>query len=102
MAKVLAVPAALDPVRCMSGRRNAELRPSEESIVRPGADGAASRSSCQGWPGQRPGGRLVSMTAVVERLLPLWTQPVSARDDAQAAFAEVYADPVAVNGAAVT
>jgi len=42
------------------------------------------------------------MTALVERLLPLWTQPVSARDDAQEAFAEVYADPVAVNGAAVT
>ena len=42
------------------------------------------------------------MTAVVERLLALWTQPVSARDDAQEAFAEVYADPVVVNGAAVT
>lgn len=42
------------------------------------------------------------MTALVERLLPLWTQPVHARDDAHAAFAEVYADPVAVNGVAMT
>lgn len=42
------------------------------------------------------------MTALVERLLPLWTQPIGARDDAQAAFAEVYANPVVVNGTAVT
>jgi hypothetical protein len=42
------------------------------------------------------------MTALVERPLPLWTQPVRARDAAQAAFAEVYADPVVVNGAAMT
>jgi hypothetical protein len=42
------------------------------------------------------------MTALVERLMALWTQPIRARDDAQAAFAEVYADPVAVNGVAMT
>jgi hypothetical protein len=32
------------------------------------------------------------------RLLPLWTQPVDSRADAEAAFREVYADPVVVNG----
>ena len=42
------------------------------------------------------------MIALVERLLPLWTQPVDARDDAQAAFGQVYADPVLVNGAEMT
>jgi SnoaL-like polyketide cyclase len=36
--------------------------------------------------------------ALLERLLPLWTQPVDSRDDAEAAFREVYADPVVVNG----
>jgi SnoaL-like polyketide cyclase len=35
---------------------------------------------------------------LLERLLPLWTQPVDARDDAVAAFRAVYADPVVVNG----
>jgi hypothetical protein len=38
----------------------------------------------------------------VDRLLPLWTRPVRARDDPRAAFAEVYADPVVVNGTAMT
>jgi predicted ester cyclase len=38
------------------------------------------------------------MTAILERLLPLWTQPVDARDDPEAAFGQVYADPVVVNG----
>ena len=42
------------------------------------------------------------MTALVDRLLPLWTRPVRARDDPRAAFAEVYADPVVVNGTAMT
>jgi hypothetical protein len=28
----------------------------------------------------------------------LWTQPVDSQDDAEAAFREVYADPVVVNG----
>jgi SnoaL-like polyketide cyclase len=32
------------------------------------------------------------------RLLPLWTQPVDSRVDAEAAFRAVYADPVVVNG----
>ena len=39
------------------------------------------------------------MSALLDRLLPLWTQPVDSRDDAEAAFREVYADPVMVNGA---
>ena len=38
------------------------------------------------------------MIALLERLLPLWTQPAGSRDDAEAAFREVYADPVVVNG----
>jgi len=37
--------------------------------------------------------------ALLDRLVPLWTQPVDSRDDAEAAFREVYADPVQVNGA---
>jgi SnoaL-like polyketide cyclase len=37
--------------------------------------------------------------ALLDRLLPLWTQPADSRDDAEAAFREVYADPVMVNGA---
>jgi predicted ester cyclase len=35
----------------------------------------------------------------LDRLVPLWTQPAGSCDDAEAAFREVYADPVAVNGA---
>jgi predicted ester cyclase len=38
------------------------------------------------------------VTDLLERLLPLWTQPVDAWDDAEAAFGKVYADPVVVNG----
>ena len=38
------------------------------------------------------------MIAALERLLPLWTEPVDGRGDLEAAFGEVYADPVAVNG----
>jgi len=38
------------------------------------------------------------VTSVLERLLPLWAQPVDARPDPVAAFGEVYADPVLVNG----
>jgi predicted ester cyclase len=38
------------------------------------------------------------MIALLERLLPLWTEPVDGRDDPEAAFGEVYADPVVVNG----
>jgi hypothetical protein len=40
-----------------------------------------------------------TVSALLDRLLPLWTQPVDSRDDAEAAFREVYADPVVVNGA---
>ncbi len=35
---------------------------------------------------------------LLERLLPLWTQPVDSWDDAEAAFRGLYADPVVVNG----
>ena len=41
------------------------------------------------------------MIALLERLLPLWTEPVGGRGDPEAAFGEVYADPVAVNGEAL-
>ena len=40
----------------------------------------------------------IPVTSVLERLLPLWAQPVDARPDPVAAFGEVYADPVLVNG----
>ena len=39
------------------------------------------------------------MTELLERLLLLWTQPVADRDDPEADFRTVYADPVSVNGA---
>ena len=39
------------------------------------------------------------MSELLERLLPLWTEPVGGRDDPEAAFGAVYADPVVVNGA---
>jgi len=38
------------------------------------------------------------VTSLLDRLLPLWTEPVDGRDDPEAAFGEVYADPVVVNG----
>jgi hypothetical protein len=44
----------------------------------------------------------VVVIALVECLLPLWTRPVDAWDDPEAAFCEVYADPVAVNGTEMT
>ena len=42
------------------------------------------------------------MIALLERLLPLWTEPVDGRGDAEAAFGEVYADPVVVNGTEIS
>ena len=36
-----------------------------------------------------------------DRLAQLWTQPFPARADALAAFAEVYTDPVSINGVEV-
>jgi len=39
------------------------------------------------------------VTALLDRLVPLWTDPLDSRHDAAAAFREVYADPVTVNGA---
>ena len=38
------------------------------------------------------------MIALLARLLPLWIRPVDTWDDPGAAFGEVYADPVVVNG----
>jgi predicted ester cyclase len=43
----------------------------------------------------------VVVADVLERLRLLWTQPIDAHGDAAAAFREVYADPVMVNGAQV-
>ena len=43
-----------------------------------------------------------SVIVLLECLLPLWTQPVDAWDDTEAAFREVYADPVVVNGIELT
>jgi SnoaL-like polyketide cyclase len=43
-------------------------------------------------------GRLVAVSELLERLLSLWTEPVDGRDDPEAAFGAVYADPVVVNG----
>ena len=48
--------------------------------------------------GQRWAKQTGVVIAVLDRLLPLWTQPVDSRDNAEAAFREVYADPVVVNG----
>jgi hypothetical protein len=38
-----------------------------------------------------------SMTALLDRLLGLWQEPVDKRDDPEAAFRELYADPVSIN-----
>ena len=38
------------------------------------------------------------MTALLDRLLDLWQEPVDERDDPEAAFRELYADPVSING----
>lgn len=42
------------------------------------------------------------MTDLLQRLLRLWTEPVDDGSAATAAFAEVYADPLVVNGMAMT
>jgi hypothetical protein len=54
------------------------------------------------WPDQRWHRRLVAVIALLECLVPLCTRPVDSWDDAEAAFGEVYADPVVVNGTAMT
>ena len=38
------------------------------------------------------------MTSLVDRLLDLWQAPVDERDDPEAAFRQLYADPVSING----
>jgi SnoaL-like polyketide cyclase len=43
--------------------------------------------------------RLGGVRDLLERLLRLWTQPVGDQAEAEAAFGQVYADPVVVNGA---
>jgi len=50
------------------------------------------------WLDERGPSRLVGVNSVLERLMPLWTQPVDAQPDPLAAFGAVYADPVLVNG----
>ncbi len=47
------------------------------------------------------GKHTAGMATMLDRLLRLWLDPVGDGAAAQAAFREVYADPVAVNGAAV-
>lgn len=42
------------------------------------------------------------MSDLVERLLGLWSRPITDEAAAVAAFREVYADPVRVNGADMT
>ena len=39
--------------------------------------------------------------SVIDRVLPLWTQPVPDGAEALARFAEAYTDPVSINGADV-
>jgi hypothetical protein len=56
-----------------------------------------SPATAEARPGQRRQRRLVVMIAILERLLPLWTRPVDAWADPEAAFGEVYANPVMVN-----
>jgi hypothetical protein len=42
------------------------------------------------------------VTAFLDRLLNLWTEPLDGRADPAAAFRAVYADPVPVNGTMLT
>src|ERR1700745_2175879 len=58
---------------------------------------AGRLSGC--WSGPPTPGQTGTVSALLDRLIPLWTQPVDSRDDAEAAFRAVYADPVVVNGA---
>jgi SnoaL-like polyketide cyclase len=39
------------------------------------------------------------VAALLDRLFELWLEPVDERDDPEAAFRELYADPVSINGA---
>ena len=39
------------------------------------------------------------MTALLDQLFDLWLEPVDQREDPEAAFRRLYADPVSVNGA---
>jgi predicted ester cyclase len=39
------------------------------------------------------------VAALLDRLFDLWLEPVDERDDPEAAFRELYADPVSINGA---
>jgi ketosteroid isomerase-like protein len=39
-----------------------------------------------------------NVTTLPDRLLDLWQEPVDERDDPGAAFRELYADPVSING----
>jgi len=39
-----------------------------------------------------------NVTTLVDQLLGLWQEPVDEREDPEAAFRELYADPVSING----
>jgi hypothetical protein len=49
-----------------------------------------------------PAGRLIRVTDLLQRLRRLWTEPVGDASAASAVFAQVYADPVVVNGVPMT
>lgn len=49
-----------------------------------------------------PVGRLIGVTDLLQRLLRLWTEPVGDPSAASAAFAQVYANPVVINGVPMT
>jgi hypothetical protein len=38
------------------------------------------------------------MASVLDQVLDLWQEPIDKRDDPEAAFRELYADPVSING----
>jgi hypothetical protein len=57
---------------------------------------------CRGRGLALPAGRLLDVTDLLQRLIRLWTEPVGDGAAAGAAFAQVYTDPVVVNGAPIT
>ena len=64
--------------------------------------GATGVHSCQGRRGPLPARTLRDVTDFLQRLLRLWIEPVADGRAARAAFAQVYADPLTVNGSPMT
>jgi SnoaL-like polyketide cyclase len=60
--------------------------------------GMSGSSAASPWRVSATAEQTGAVIDLLERLLPLWTRPVDSWDDAGAAFREVYADPVVVNG----